>query len=145
MEIVTLPEQVVIGIACEGTWSELPTVVPEAWRRLFEQVGSNETFLEVSTSFKEGRYAEIVGYLASFDANVPAGMTRLVIPVRSYLHAVHEGPVGQISDTFLALENEARHLTRHTDLKLDFGYRPGLPDGPHELYVGLESEPANAG
>jgi hypothetical protein len=28
-----------------------------------------------------------------------------------------------------------------TDLKLDFGYLPGLPDGRHELHVGLAAEP----
>ena len=39
MEIVTLPEQVVIGIACEAL--ERAAVVPEAWRRLFEQVGGS--------------------------------------------------------------------------------------------------------
>ncbi|GLQ55914.1 hypothetical protein [Devosia nitrariae] len=141
VETVALPELIAIGILVEGTWQALPREVPAAWKRLFDTDTGADSFVEVSLAFTAGVYSELVGYLATADAAVLPGFTRVVIPPRHYLYAVHDGPLANIAQTFLTLENEARRIGLHTDFKLDIGYQPGLQEGRHELYVGLEAEP----
>ena len=142
IETVELPELVIIGILVEAGWRELPAKVPAAWRALFAAETGATAFLEASLSIEDGVYREIVGYLAARKSEVPEGMTKVVIPAQRYLRLVHDGPLADIARGFgeLLAHAEASGL-KATDMKLDFGYLPGLPDGRHELHVALAPEP----
>ena len=138
IETVDLPELVAIGIPVEAEWRELPVVVPRAWKRLFEFDTGATSFLEVSIAREGEHYREFVGYLAATKTEVPEGLTRIVVPAQRYLRLIHDGPLEQIADSFrqLYVHAAANGLTA-TDFKLDFGYRPGLPPGRHELHVAI--------
>ncbi len=138
IELVELPELVVIGIAVEGRFEDLSRVVPDAWTRLFEAETGATAFLEVSTGAENGVYRELVGFMAATATDVPEGMTRLVVPSQRYLRLVHTGPLAEIYKGFSMLYAHAdRRGLRTTEFKLDFGYAPGLADAPHELHVAL--------
>ena len=138
IETVDLPELVAIGIPVEAEWRELPVAVPRAWKRLFEFDTGATSFLEVSIAREGEHYREFVGYLAATKTDVPDGLTRIVIPAQRYLRLIHDGPLEQIADGFrqLYVHAAASGITA-TDFKLDFGYRPGLPAGRHELHVAI--------
>ena len=142
IETVELPELVVVGILVEVGWQDLSTKVPAAWQALFAAETGATSFLEASLSIEDGVYREIVGYLAARKSEVPEGMTKVVIPAQRYLRLIHDGPLAGIASGFgrLLAHAEASGL-KATDMKLDFGYLPGLPDGRHELHVALASEP----
>jgi predicted transcriptional regulator YdeE len=142
IETVELPELVVVGILVEAGWQDLSTKVPAAWQALFAAETGATSFLEASLSIEDGVYREIVGYLAARKSEVPEGMTKVVIPAQRYLRLIHDGPLAGIASGFgrLLAHAEASGL-KATDMKLDFGYLPGLPDGRHELHVALASEP----
>jgi len=142
IETIDLPELVAIGIPVDALWNDLPVDVPKAWRRLFELDTGATSFLEVSLAREFDMYHEFVGYLAAKATDVPDGLVRIVIPPRRYLRLIHDGPLAGIASGFgrLLAHAEASGL-KATDMKLDFGYLPGLPDGRHELHVALASEP----
>ena len=142
IETIELPELVIIGILIEAPWQELPTRVPAAWRELFAAETGATSFLEASLSVENGVYREIVGYLAARTSDVPEGMTKVIIPTQRYLRLSQDGPLANIAQGFgqLLAYAKASGLTA-TDMKLDFGYLPGLPDGRHELHVALAPEP----
>ncbi|MBX9454899.1 MAG: GyrI-like domain-containing protein [Rhizobium sp.] len=142
IETMDLPELVIIGILVEAPWQELPTTVQAAWRALFAAETGATSFLAASLSVEDGVYREIVGYLAAGKSEVPDRMTKVIIPPQRYLRLVHEGPLNGIAQGFgdLLAHARASGLTA-TDMKLDFGYLPGLPDGRHELHVALAPEP----
>lgn len=141
IETIELPELVIIGILVEAPWQELPAKVPAAWRELFAAETGATAFLEASLSVEDGVYREVLGYLAAGKSEVPEGMTKVIIPAQHYLRLKHDGPLSGIAQGFgqLLAYAKARGL-RATDMKLDFGYLPGLPDGRHELHVALAPE-----
>ena len=141
IETIDLPELVAIGLEVEAEWSVLAELVPAAWARLFARETGATAFLEVSTRQADGRYRELVGFLAAGTTEVPDGLVRRVIPPGRYLRLVHDGPLAGIADGFGSLERYAAlHGLTATGLKLDFGYRPGLPPGRHELHLAIEPE-----
>ena len=142
IETIELPELVIIGLMVEAPWQELPEKVPAAWRQLFAADTGATSFLEASLSVEGGIYREIVGYLAARKSEVPDGMTKVIIPPQRYLRLKHDGPLTDIADGLgkLLAYAKASGLAA-TDMKLDFGYLPGLPDGRHELHVALAPEP----
>jgi predicted transcriptional regulator YdeE len=141
IETIELPELVIIGILVEAPWQALTVKVPEAWRELFAAATGASAFLEASLSVDGGVYREVVGYLAAGKSEVPQGMTKVIIPAQRYLRLRHDGPLSGIAQGFgeLLAYAKAKRLDA-TDMKLDFGYLPGLPDGPHELHVALAPE-----
>jgi predicted transcriptional regulator YdeE len=142
IETVELPELVIVGILVEAPWQDLPDKVPAAWRALFAAETGATSFLEASLSVEDGWYREVVGYLAARKSPVPEGMVKVVIPAQHYLRLVHDGALAGISSGFGRLLAHAKASDlKATDMKLDFGYLPGLPDGRHELHVALEAEP----
>lgn len=142
IETVDLPELVIIGILVEAPWQELPVKVPAAWTRLFAAETGATSFLEASLAVENGIYREIVGYLAANGSDVPAGMTKVVVRPQRYLRLVHDGPLAGIADGYGRLIRHAKAQGQTpTDMKLDFGYRPGLPEGKHELHVALAPAP----
>jgi predicted transcriptional regulator YdeE len=141
IETIELPELVIIGILVEAPWQALSTKVPAAWRALFAADTGATSFLEASLSIEAGIYREIVGYLAANKSEVPDGMTKVIIPSQRYLRLVHDGPLAGIAKGFGDLLAHAKASgLEATDMKLDFGYLPGLPDGQHELHVALAPE-----
>ena len=146
IETVTRPQMTVVGILVEDHWTELPLVVPAAWREVFDRQGELNPacgplgdHLEVSVSREDGHHRELVGVIASRDARPPEGMVKLDIPANTYLSAVHEGPLASIAEGFAALyDHAAIQGLEATDFKLDIGYSPGLPPGRHELFVALQ-------
>ncbi|MDI6837702.1 MAG: hypothetical protein QMD99_18605, partial [Rhizobiaceae bacterium] len=80
IELVELPELVVIGIAVEGRFEDLSQVVPDAWNRLFDADTGATAFLEVSTGSENGVHRELVGFMAATATEVPDGTTSLVMP-----------------------------------------------------------------
>jgi predicted transcriptional regulator YdeE len=142
IETIELPELVIIGILVEAPWQALSTVVPAAWRELFAAETGATSFLEASLSVEDGVYREIVGYLAAGKSEVPAGMTKVIIPAQRYLRLIHDGPLANIAQGFGELLAYAKATRlKVTDMKLDFGYLPGLPEGRHELHVALVPTP----
>ena len=142
IETIELPELVIIGILVDAPWQDLPVKVPAAWRALFAAQTGATAFLEASLSVENGVYREIVGHLAGHRSDVPEGMKKVVIPPGRYLRLMHDGPLAGIAGGFGKLLAHAKTsgLTT-TDIKLDFGYLPGLPGGRHELHVALAREP----
>ncbi len=146
IETVELPEMTAIGVLVEAPWNDLPKAVPAAWTRLFESDTGASSFLEVSLSRDNGVYRELVGYLAAKKTEIPAGMTRIVIPAQRYLRIIHDGPLVDIAGGFEKLYAHAAVAgLKATDYKLDFGYLPGLAAARHELHVALEPEPLRLG
>jgi len=142
IETIELPELVIIGIMIEAPWQDLPGKVREAWTTLFAAETGAISFLEASLSVEDGVYREVVGYLAAQRSEVAEGMVKVVIPAQRYLRLIHDGPLTGIASGYgrLLAHAEAARL-KATDMKLDFGYLPGLPDGRHELHVALAPEP----
>lgn len=138
IETIEMPELVIIGLMVEAPWQALSTKVPAAWRELFAAETGATAFLEASLSVEDGVYREIVGYLAARKSAVPEGMTKVIVPAQSYLRLAYDGPLSGIGRAFGELLAYARASNlKTTDMKLDFGYLPGLPDGRHELHVAL--------
>lgn len=146
IETVDLPELVAIGIPVDALWNDLPVEVPKAWRRLFEFDTGATSFLEISLAREFDMYHEFVGYLAAKATDVPDGLVRIVIPPQRYLRLIHDGPLDKIAEGFERLYHRAavQGLTT-ADLKLDFGYQPGLPPGRHELHVAITNPTALLG
>jgi len=141
IETIEMPELVIIGILVEAPWQELPTKVPAAWRELFAVDTGATSFLEASLSVEDGAYREIVGYLAARKSEVPEPMIKVIIPAQRYLRLQYDGPLAGIAQGFGELLAYAKTSgVTATDMKLDFGYLPGLPDGRHELHVALAPE-----
>ena len=142
IESIELPELVIIGILVEAPWQALPETVNKAWVRLFAAETGATSFLAASLSVEDGVHREMVGYLAARKSEVPEGMTKVIIPAQRYLRLHHDGPLAGIAQGFGRLLDHAKAsgLTA-TDMKLDFGYVPGLAEGRHELHVALAVEP----
>ena len=141
IETIEMPELVIIGILVEAPWQALSSEVPKAWQALFAAETGATGFLEASLSVEDGVHREIVGYLAATKSEVPAGMTKVIVPAQRYLRLVHDGPLADIAGGFGRLLAHAKAAKlQATDMKLDFGYLPGLPDGRHELHVALAPE-----
>lgn len=142
IEIVELPELVCIGYEIEADPKDLPVLMPELWKRLFATDTGATSFLAVSSKPEEGRFRELVGFLAARSTERPDGMVKLVLPARRYLRLQHEGPLSGIASGFQRIHDHAAATGQKTgDLKLDFGYTPGLGDTRHELHIALEPQP----
>lgn len=138
IETVALPELLLIGCEVSGPRDLRRNAVPQAWRRLLLAGSGATSFLAVSLPHQKGTFHEIVGYLAARESDVPEGLTRHVLPACDYLRIAHATPLGEIPLSFAKLEAHAlAHGLKTADLKLDTGYRAGLPEGPHELYLAL--------
>lgn len=146
VEPIRLGEMHVMGVLVEAHWRDLGRVVPDAWTTFFARrpeldpacgpLGDN---LEVSLSRENDRYRELVGCIVGKDARAPAGMFRVTIPANNYLKWEHDGPLAGITDGFKTLLDHAMaEGVGSTDVKLDIGYRPDLPPGRHQLYIGIE-------
>ncbi|MGV3551437.1 GyrI-like domain-containing protein [Rhizobium sp.] len=146
IENIELPELVMIGILVEAPWQERAASVAAAWRELFAAETGATGFLAASLSVEDGVHREVVGFLAAGKTPVPDGMIKVVIPAQRYLRLAHDGPQAAIPEGFRRLMAHAGAAgLKATDMKLDFGYLPDMPDGRHELHVALEAEPLRLG
>ncbi|MCB1466800.1 MAG: GyrI-like domain-containing protein [Rhizobiaceae bacterium] len=141
IEIVELPELTVLGLHVEAPWEDLHKAVPAAWNQLFDTDTASDNFLEVSLDQDGDIFRELVGYLAAANTPVPPDLTRHIVPAGRYLRLVHNGTLSDIPSGFAQLQAYAVSKgLEATDIKLDFGYRRGLPNGPHELHVLLAAD-----
>ena len=101
IETIEMPELVIIGILVEAPWQALSSEVPKAWQALFAAETGATGFLEASLSVEDGVHREIVGYLAATKSEVPAGMTKVIVPAQRYLSDVIP-PAADGSDDFFA-------------------------------------------
>ncbi|MCM8737132.1 GyrI-like domain-containing protein [Azospirillum sp. A1-3] len=138
IETVTFPELTVIGCMVEAGRDDLPAAVAAAWERVFAADTGTAAFAAVSLPEENGLQRRLVGFMAAKASEIPAGMVRVDLDAGRYLRTVQDGPVAGIADGFARLQAhaEANGLAL-SGIALDFGYRPGLPDGRHELHLAL--------
>ncbi|KAA0577181.1 GyrI-like domain-containing protein [Azospirillum sp. Sh1] len=138
IETVTFPELTVIGCMVEASRDDLPAAVTAAWERVFAADTGTAAFAAVSLPEENGLQRRLVGFMAAKASEIPAGMVRVDLDAGRYLRTVQDGPAAEIADGFARLHAhaDANGLTL-SGIALDFGYRPGLPDGRHELHLAL--------
>ena len=141
MQIVRREPVVVIGLPVVAPFQDLSTLVPAAWREIFDRraelpSSGGDTFAEASYHLGEGRYHEVVGVAVPVQTPVSGQWTVAHVPAGSWAHCRHTGPVEQIGETFGAIEQWLREQGRTVGgMKLDVGYRADAEPQVHELYV----------
>ena len=144
MEIVELGGLIVIGLEVRATFRGLWREVPRAWEALFERSDEipdrkGSAFVDVSVEVVDGLYRQVVGTEVARADAVPAGMVRVDVPGRRYVHWRHEGPVAGVANSFARMYDWARAEGLPTGVfKLDRGYTPGFHERAHDLYVAVE-------
>ena len=138
IETVTFPELTVIGCMVEASRDDLPAAVTAAWERVFAADTGTAAFAAVSLPEDNGLQRRLVGFMAAKASEIPAGMVRVDLDAGRYLRTVQDGPAAEIADGFARLHAHAEaNGLKLSGIALDFGYRPGLPDGRHELHLAL--------
>ncbi|GLR83222.1 hypothetical protein HUE56_01755 (plasmid) [Azospirillum oryzae] len=138
IETVTFPELTVIGCMVEASRDDLPAAVTAAWERVFAADTGTAAFAAVSLPEDNGLQRRLVGFMAAKASEIPAGMVRVDLDAGRYLRTVQDGPAAEIADGFARLHAHAEaNELKLSGIALDFGYRPGLPDGRHELHLAL--------
>ena len=138
IETVTCPELTVIGCMVEAGRDDLPAAVAAAWERVFAADTGTAAFAAVSLPEENGLQRRLVGFMAAKASEIPAGMVRVDLDAGRYLRTAQDGPAAGIADGFARLHAHAEaHGLKLSGIALDFGYRPGLPDGRHELHLAL--------
>jgi len=141
IETVSYPELTAIGFMVEATREELPAAVSAAWERLFAADSGATSFAAVTLPEENGLRRELVGFLAARATEIPPGMVRIDLDAGRYLRLIHDGPVSAIPDGFARLQaHAAANGLKVSGIALDFGHRPGLPDGRHELHLALAAQ-----
>lgn len=138
IETVTFPELTVIGCMVEAGRDELPAAVTVAWERVFAADTGTTAFAAVSLPEENGLQRRLVGFMAAKASEIPAGMVRVDLDAGRYLRTVQDGSAAEIVDGFARLHAHAEENgLKLSGIALDFGYRPGLSDGRHELHLAL--------
>lgn len=138
IETVAFPELTVIGCMVEASRDDLPAAVAAAWGRVFAADIETAAFAAVSLPEENGLQRRLVGFMAAKASEIPAGMVRVDLDAGRYLRTVQDGPAAEIADGFARLHAHAEaNGLKLSGIALDFGYRPGLPDGRHELHLAL--------
>jgi hypothetical protein len=138
IETVPVPELTVIGCMVEASRDDLPAAVAAAWERVFAADTGTAAFAAVSLPEENGLQRRLVGFMAAKASKIPDGMVRVDLDAGRYLRTVQDGPPVEIADGFARLHAHAEaNGLKLSGIALDFGYRPGLPDGRHELHLAL--------
>lgn len=144
MDIVQRPECHVVGVeVVTGSFAELRDAVPPAWRTVFARhrdlpPAPGGLFADVSTELDGGGYREVLGVLTESAAAPPDGMRVVALPAGTFLRHTFSGPVEAVADAYGAMYAWAtEHAVRLGRWKIDTGYRPGFPAGPHELLMDI--------
>lgn len=138
IETVTFPELTVIGCMVEASPDELPAAVTAAWERVFAADTGTAAFAAVSLPEENGLQRMLAGFMAAKASEIPEGMVRVDLDAGRYLRAVYDGPQAEIVQGFARLHAHAEAMgLKLSGIALDFGYRPGLPDGRHDLHLAL--------
>lgn len=138
IETVTFPELTVIGCMVEAHRDDLPAAVAAAWERVFAADTGTAAFAAVSLPEENGLQRRLVGFMAAKASEIPAGMVRVDLDAGRYLRTAQDGSAAEIADGFARLHAHAEaNGLKLSGVALDFGYRPGLPDGRHELHLAL--------
>ncbi|MFY1652121.1 GyrI-like domain-containing protein [Solwaraspora sp. WMMB762] len=149
MQIVSREPVVVVGLPVVAPFQDLSTLVPAAWRQLFDRCAdlppsAGGTFAEASYHLGEGRYHEVVGVAVPPQTPISGQWAAAHVPAGDWAYCRHSGPVEQIGETFGAIEQWLREQGRTVgDMKLDLGYRADAQPQVHDLYVHVPgSDPA---
>lgn len=138
IETVNYPELTAIGFMVEASREDLPAAISAAWERLFAADSGATSFAAVSLPEENGLQRELVGFLAAKATEIPPGMVRVDLDAGRYLRLIQDGPVSAIPDGFAQLHAHAADSgLKLSGIALDFGHRPGLPAGRHELHLAL--------
>lgn len=138
IETVSYPELSVIGCMVEAGPDDPPAAIASAWERVFAAETGATSFAAVSLPEEDGKRRDLVGFLAARATEIPAGMVRVDLAAGRYLRTVHDGAVSGIAEGFARLRTHAAaNGLALSGIGLDFGHRPGLPDGRHELHLAL--------
>lgn len=138
IETVTFPELTLIGCMVQTDGEGLPAAIAAAWERVFAADTGTAAFAAVSLPAENGLHRRLVGFMAAKASEIPDGMVRVDLDAGRYLRTVQDGPQSAMADGFARLHAhaQANGLTL-SGIALDFGYRPGQPDGRHELHLAL--------
>lgn len=143
MRIVQRRATRVVGLEVVGTWEELWTKAPKAWRALRDRASeiqgrTNDVFVDVSLEESDGVYRQVVGAEVADGVEAPGGMVAVEVPGGTYVEGPHAGPLEQIPESFgriYAWAAEQDHAA--TALKLDVGYTVDGGETEHTLFVRL--------
>jgi len=137
IETVSFPELTVIGCMVE-TGDDLSAAVAAAWERVFAAGIETAAFAAVTLPEEKGLLRRLVGFMAAKASEIPDGMVRIDLDAGRYLRTAQDGPQAALADGFARLHAHAQaNGLALSGIALDFGYRPGQPDGRHELHLAL--------
>ena len=139
-----LSEFTAYGLFVRGTFEKLFSVVPDAWKRLFSILHSNDmenlNALEISLGSADGIYTEFLGVSADHASHRPTELTEYRIPAAEYYHLNHNGPLSAIPESYAVLYEFARQEgVRCDQLKIDSGYHAHA-SLPHDLYIRIAGQ-----
>lgn len=141
MEIINKSGFAVIGIKVEAEWEELHTKMPKAWQKVKQRLDEisgrkDDVMMDVSLSEVNGIYKQLIGVEVIMDAEVPDGMTKIVIPPKTYVWYQHEGELSGIAESFGKMYAWAEQQNIETgSFKIDIGYRKDGSEKTHDLYI----------
>lgn len=141
MEIIEKAGFAVIGLKVQAKWDDLHEEMPKVWqefRERLEEVSGrkSDVMMDISLEESDGIYTQLIGVEVEKDADVPDGMTMVIVPSQKYVHYKHEGDVANIAESFGKMYDWAgKQEIDVSDLKLDIGYRKDGSETTHELYV----------
>lgn len=109
VKLETLGELRLVGIPVSGSREELGEKVPRAWADLLARLAGvpNRTdphvFFGAFARVADDRYTYWVSAQVSGAGTLPAGLTTVVVPARTYAVATVRGDAEQITQAYLAL------------------------------------------
>ena len=144
MKIVRKEAFEIAGIQVEAEFDDLHSEIPKAWKRLGKQLEEiphrvGDVMTEISMGAKDGMYTELVGVEVDGNGTLPEEMVTARIPVQTYIHHRHQGPLEEIARTFGKILEWAEEKGYDTaDFKIDHGYLREGSESEHDLYVKIE-------
>ncbi len=141
MEIIEKNGFAVIGIKVEARWDELHEKMPKAWQKMMQCLDEvsdrqDDVMMNVSLSETDGVYKQLVGVEVAMDAEVPEGMTKVLIPPKKYVWHQHKGGLSEIAESFGKMYDWAEQQNIETGtFKIDYGYRKDGSEKTHDLFI----------
>lgn len=141
MKIVKRESFTAIGIRVKAGWQELHTQMPEAWEIFKNRVGEidgrkSERMMDLSLEVIDGEYTQLIGVEVEDSADVPSGMSKVIIPSQKYVWYMHKGDLDDIAESFGKMYDWAKEndITAK-EFKMDMGYSGDGSEGEHDLYI----------
>lgn len=141
MKIINKDGFAVVGIKVEAEWKELHTKMAESWQQFKERLDEvedrkNDEMMDISLNESEGVYTQLIGVEVPAEAEVPDGMTKIIIPPKKYVWYQHPGELTKIGESFGKMYEWAEQQGIEIgDFKLDIGYRKDNSEKMHDLFI----------